>query len=93
MNYVVVNYWFVDYDLKAIMKSIVASLCMGILLFNISSWLGTGTLRISYVLGEVIVGIIIYFLAIFLFRTFSSKELIYLKKLVVNLGYATEKGE
>ncbi len=92
MKYVVDNDWFIDYDLKAIMKSIVASLCMGTLLFYISSCLGTGTLPISYVMGEVIVGMIIYCLAILLFRTFSSKELIYLKKLVVNLDYAREKG-
>jgi len=92
MNYVITNDWFIDYDLKSIMKSIVASLCMGIILHYLSSMFGTGPIQISYVLGEVIVGIIIYCLAILLLRTFSSKELIYLKKLVTNQNYAAENG-
>jgi O-antigen/teichoic acid export membrane protein len=75
--------WPIDYDYKLIKKTLLASLLMGLVLYYISSWLVNDNLRISYVIGEVIVGIIIYCLAILFMRTFSSKELGYLKKLIV----------
>ena len=74
MYRVVVTDWPIDYDLKIIMKSVTASLCMGVVLFLTSSVLATGTPRLSYVMGEIVVGIIIYFLVISLLRTFSDKE-------------------
>lgn len=75
--------WPINYDYKTIKKILVASLLMGLVLYYTSSWLVTDNLRISYVIGEVIVGIIIYCLAILFMRTFSFKELGYLKKLMV----------
>ena len=74
MYRVVVTDWPIDYDLKIIMKSVTASLCMGVVLFLTSSVLATGTPRLSYVMGEIVVGITIYFLVISLLRTFSDKE-------------------
>lgn len=74
--------WPIDYNLATVMKSIVASLCMGIVLISTSLWVVTDILRISYVIGEIFLGIIIYCSVIMLLGTFSSKEMVYLKKLV-----------
>ncbi len=74
--------WPIDYDLKTIMKSVTASLCMGMILLWTSSGLATGTPRLSYVMGEIVVGIIIYCLAILLLRTFSDKEWQKLKEIL-----------
>jgi O-antigen/teichoic acid export membrane protein len=74
--------WPIDYDLKLIMKSVAASLCMGMVLFGISAGFATGTTRLSYVMGEIVVGIIIYCLAILLLRTFSVKEWQKLKEMI-----------
>jgi O-antigen/teichoic acid export membrane protein len=74
--------WPIDYDLKIIMKSLMSSLCMGMVLLWTSSGLATGTPRLSYVMGEIVVGIIIYCLAILLLRTFSAKEWQKLKEIM-----------
>jgi hypothetical protein len=59
-----------------------ASLFMGFFLYCASAWLGNDVQQISYIIGEVIGGIMIYCLAIFLLKTFSAHELGYLKKLM-----------
>ena len=83
---VIVLDWPINYDVRVIKNSLMASLFMGLFLFYTSSWLGTYTERISYVIGEIIGGIIIYCLAILLLRTFSAHELGYLKKLMFKGG-------
>jgi O-antigen/teichoic acid export membrane protein len=75
--------WPIDYDLKTIFKSVAASLIMGIVLLGTSSWLVAGTLRLSIVMVEIIVGVAIYGVVLLLLRTFSSSELLKLKEFVV----------
>jgi peptidoglycan biosynthesis protein MviN/MurJ (putative lipid II flippase) len=75
--------WPIDYNYKMIIKSLAASVMMAYVLYGISTWLGDDALRLSYIIGEIIVGIVIYFLSILLLRTFSSEELAYLKKIMV----------
>ena len=74
--------WPVDYDLKVIMKSFTASLCMGMVLLWISRRSVSGAPRLSHVMGEIVVGVIIYCLAILLLRTFSVKEWRKLKEII-----------
>jgi O-antigen/teichoic acid export membrane protein len=83
MQRVVANDWPIDFDSKTIIKSIVASLVMGIVLVLLSSRLFTAAPPISYVMGEIIIGIIVYCSVIMLLRTFSSKELLKMKEFVI----------
>jgi hypothetical protein len=69
--------------MKTILKSVAASLIMGIVLLGASSWLVADTLRLSIVMGEIIVGVAIYGVVLLLLRTFSSRELLKLKEFVV----------
>jgi peptidoglycan biosynthesis protein MviN/MurJ (putative lipid II flippase) len=80
---VVVVDWPIDYDRKAIMKSIVASLVMGVVLYLTSSLLVSGSPRFSVVIGEIIIGIVVYCLMIALLRIFSLRELLKLKEFIV----------
>jgi O-antigen/teichoic acid export membrane protein len=74
--------WPIDYDLKVIMKFMTASLCMGTVLLWTSSGLATGTPRLSYVMGEIAVGIIVYCVMILFLKTFSVKEWRKLKEMI-----------
>ncbi len=75
--------WPIDYDFKTIMKSLVASSVMAVVLGFTSSRLAMGNLRVSHVMAEIILGIIVYCLVIMLLKTFSPKELSKLKEFVV----------
>jgi O-antigen/teichoic acid export membrane protein len=74
--------WPINYDLKVFIKSVIASLCMGMVLLWTSSGLATSTPRLSYVMGEIFGGIIIYCLVILLLKTFSVKEWQKLKEII-----------
>lgn len=80
---VVVVDWLIDYDRKTIMKSIVASLVMGVVLCLTSSLLVSGSPRVSFVIGEIIIGIVVYCLMIAMLRIFSLRELLKLKEFIV----------
>jgi len=80
---VVVVDWPIDYDRKAIMKSIVASLVMGVVLYLTSLLLESGSPRVSVVIGEIIIGIVVYCLMIAMLRIFSLRELLKLKEYIV----------
>lgn len=75
--------WPVDYDVKTIIKSIMAASVMGVVLVLISSRLVIGMPRVASVMGEIIIGIIVYCLVIMLLKTFSPKELLKLKEFMV----------
>ena len=74
--------WPIDFDLTIILKSVTASLCMGMVLIWISSRLVHGSPGLSFVMGEIVVGIIIYCLIILLLRTFSVTEWRKLKEII-----------
>lgn len=77
---VVISDWPLNFEFGMIMKSIAASILMGITLYFISSFLGMESYRIPFILGEILIGIVIYVLILFAMRTFSNKELLYLRK-------------
>jgi O-antigen/teichoic acid export membrane protein len=74
--------WPIEYDLKTIIKSVTASLCMGVVLLWTSSDIATSTPRLSYVMGEIFLGIIVYCLASLLLKIFSAKEWQKLKEII-----------
>jgi O-antigen/teichoic acid export membrane protein len=75
--------WPIDYDFKTIIKSLVASSVMGVVLGFTSLRWAMGNLRFSYVMAEIIIGIITYCLVIIFLKTFSAKELLKLKEFMV----------
>jgi O-antigen/teichoic acid export membrane protein len=79
---VVVVDWPIHYNKLTILKSIIASLIMGVLLIVISSYLVIYS-RVYYILSEIIIGIVIYLITILLLKTFSLKELLKLKEVIV----------
>jgi O-antigen/teichoic acid export membrane protein len=74
--------WPVDYNFTIIIKSSAASLVMAAVLGLIFPWLAGGSRPVSYVLGELIVGIFIYGVVIVLLKTFSQQEVLKLKQLM-----------
>jgi len=72
--------WPVDFQSATIVKSVGASLLMVALLFWISSKVGRGN-SVALLGGELILGIIVYFGGLFAFKTFSQKEIGYLKRI------------
>ena len=79
INKIVKVDWPVDFQPVVILKTLSASLFMAILLFWISSKVGGGN-SVAMLAGKVVLGIIIYVGALFTLKTFSRKEIGYLKK-------------
>jgi len=77
---VAARFWPIDFGWKIILKSVGASLLMALALYEISAHLGVYSYRPGYLLGEIALGIILYCLGLFGLKTFSPKELVYLKK-------------
>jgi len=80
---IITSNWEIDFDLKVIIKSVASSIVMAILLLWISSNLITGAHQVLYVFGEILLGIMIYFAALFILRTFSNEELLFLKNTLI----------
>jgi len=76
--------WLVDMQPAVILKSVVASLCMAILLFIISSRVKDLN-SMTLLIGGLILGIFVYFVVLLLLRTFSKKELQFVRGLVSRL--------
>jgi O-antigen/teichoic acid export membrane protein len=83
---VVVADWPIDFDVKTIIKSIIAASVMGVVLCLTSLRAATGPLGVSYVMGEIIIGITIYCGVSLLLKTFSLVELRKLKELILQRG-------
>lgn len=77
---VVIIDWPLNFEFRMIVKSFAASILMGITLYLISSSLGMDSYRIPFILGEIVIGIVIYSFALLTIKTFSHKELLYFKK-------------
>lgn len=71
--------WSINFSLPTVAKSIVASIIMGLILLCISSQLGVVANRVIFILGELVIGIVLYVVLLFLFGVFSDKELTYIK--------------
>ncbi len=72
--------WTVSFNPGTMVKSVVASLFMGLVLYSLSSMLGQSSQRLVSIFLEIGLGIIIYTLALLALKTFSRKELLYLRK-------------
>ena len=73
--------WPVDFQPLTIVKSVAASAFMVAIMFGISSSLDKVT-SVSTLAGILIAGIVVYFGALFALRTFSDKELQFMKSCV-----------
>ena len=73
--------WPVDFQPAVIVKFVTASLVMAVILYGVSARLGeTGS--VGMLIVELILGIVVYFAALFAIRTFSKKELQFVKSCV-----------
>lgn len=80
---VVAKDWLINFGLKIVMKSVVASIFMGVILYFISLNVGISGHRAWFLLGQIIVAIVIYVAALFVMKAFSKKELQFIKRLFV----------
>ncbi len=71
--------WPVDFQPVVIIKSVVSSLFMGGLLFWVAFKLGESD-SVSILIGEVVLGIVVYFGVLLVLKTFSAKELAFMKR-------------
>jgi len=78
MRRIIANFWKIDFDKKAILKSITAAGVMLIALLSFSH-LFQNNYRFLSILGQLMFGGAIYLVLLFIFRTFSNKELDFLK--------------
>lgn len=76
----VMKFWLVQFEWLTIIKSITASIVMGIVLYWLSSNSRNNSCGILFLLGEILIGIVIYGLVLFIMKTFSYKELQFIKK-------------
>ena len=74
--------WPLDYDMKTIMKSGAAALCMALGLLAAGPWLAAGGWRLTTVLEAIVLGSVIYVVALLLLGTFSRREWLKLKEFV-----------
>ena len=72
--------WPLRFEYGAISKSMAASILMGVVLHGISTRLGTMASGIWPMLGQALVGVVVYSLALLAMKTFSEKEWSYVKK-------------
>ena len=79
INKIIKVEWPVDFQSATIVKSVGASLLMIALLSWISFNFGTGN-TVSMLIGELLLGIVVYIGGLFVFKTFSQKEIGYLKR-------------
>ncbi|MCK5698923.1 MAG: polysaccharide biosynthesis C-terminal domain-containing protein, partial [Candidatus Aenigmarchaeota archaeon] len=79
MHRIVTSDWKLDFDLTVITKSVASSLLMVIPLLWINSYLAGSAYQMFYIIGEILLGIIVYCMALFAFKTFSHEELLFLK--------------
>jgi O-antigen/teichoic acid export membrane protein len=75
--------WHVDYHLSVILKSIAASLLMGAVLFWLTS-INNGDTSIAMLAGLLGIGIVIYTGGLFALKTFTTKELQFVKGYILS---------
>jgi len=79
INKIVKKHWLVNFQLRTIAKSIMASLFMGGLLLWISFNFG-GVNTLSMLTVEIVLGTLVYLGVLLVLRTFSNKEMFFIKK-------------
>lgn len=76
---VVMKDWVIKFRIGVIVKSIIASVFMGVVLCFMSSCAGSRAYKIWFILGTILLGILIYITLIFVMKIFTKKEIEYLK--------------
>jgi len=80
---VVMKDWAVSFEVKIIMKSIIASAIMGAILYFMMLSVGNSAYKVWFMLCEMFLGVMIYITALFAMKVFSEKEMQFLKKAFV----------
>ena len=83
--------WYMDFQPVIIVKSILASLFMGGLLFW-ASFKAVEVNSAAMLAGELVLGIVAYIGGLFVLRTFSKKELQFVKKLLLLVKRSVKHG-
>ncbi|MDO9549198.1 MAG: polysaccharide biosynthesis C-terminal domain-containing protein [Candidatus Marinimicrobia bacterium] len=78
---VVKNEWRVDFDVRAILKSVISALVMGGVLYWMAQAEVFGAHRLLNILGNIVIGITVYLSMLFSLKTFSQKELFFIRRL------------
>jgi O-antigen/teichoic acid export membrane protein len=73
--------WPISYDFRTIIKSVVAALVMGVVLYLMSLKMADPSQIASFVMIGIIIGIIVYGLVIYTLGIFSPQEMLKLKEL------------
>jgi len=76
----VIRDWPLHFEFRPIIKSIAASALMGTTLYLISLYLRSNIHRAWFLLSEILIAIAVYVLALFAMKTFSHKELQFIKR-------------
>ncbi len=74
------NYLEIIYDVKVIAKCGLASVVMGIVLYWLNYFLGDA---LGGLLLSIVVGILMYSMLLYVLRTFSTKEINYVRSFVL----------
>lgn len=75
----VTKVWPVDFGGTALLKAAAAAVVMGAALYAAASWLGSRNGGIGFLLLQILFGIAVYAASLFVFRTFSNKEMTYIR--------------
>jgi len=77
--------WKINWNYKTIMKAVVASITMvAVLMFVKIKLPNTTDYQVMFLIGQIIMGILVYFAMIFALGVFSKKERMYLKNIFVS---------
>ena len=79
----VIKVWSLDFGVPVIIKSMAASALMAAVIFLASNYWGAKRLATAFLAVEIIIGLIVYVLGLFVFRAFSDREIVYLRKVFV----------
>lgn len=79
---IIKNEWLIDFDWVTISKSILAALVMGGLILWVKEiFHGSNNIRLLF--GQIILGTFVYAIALFSLKTFSKKEISFIKRIFI----------
>ena len=73
--------WRVDFDVRAILKSVISALVMGGVLYWMSQLEVLGAQMFLNILGNIVIGVVVYLSMLFALKAFSQKELLFIRRL------------
>jgi len=81
MYRIIANFWEIDFNKAAIIKSVIAAILMMVSMLWIFSYICNKRQPV-YIIYEIVFGVLVYVALLFTFRAFSDKELAFLKKIL-----------